>query len=181
MLSYTYTVWSWCVVSLTVGVTLLSSLVKYLDQSPYTHKHIHTYTHMNCQADSYIHTCMYMVLQHCTHICMHACMLAATTMNSNIHSLLSISVSEKGLHASYHGNIATDSNSSIACLVVAVVSVIQEQLLRRPWTQTSFLPGGCHWQTQAWRVSFLWARREGLYFEEPWLQHMPHTSPSPNH
>ncbi|CAK6959519.1 hypothetical protein EYF80_008505 [Scomber scombrus] len=37
----------------------------------------------------------------------------------------------KGLDASYNSDIASDSNSSIACLVVAVDSVIQEQLLRR--------------------------------------------------
>lgn len=177
MLSYTYTVWSWCVVSLTVGVTLLSSLVEYLDQSLYTHKHMHTHTHIWIVRQRFIHTHMHVHVFAAS----HACLLAATTMNSNVHSLLSFSVSQKGLHASYHGNIATDSNSSIACLVVAVVSVIQEQLLRRPWTQTSFLPGACHWQTQAWRVSFLWARREGLYSEETWFQHMPHASPSPNH
>lgn len=88
--------------------------------------------------------------------CMHACVHRATNINSNTPLLL-FPVPRKGLHASYHSYIASDSNSSIACLVVAVVSVIQEQLLRRPWTQTSFLPGACHWQTQAWRVSFLWA------------------------
>ncbi len=88
----------------------------------------------------------------------YACM-QATDINSNIHEQFSSSVPRKSLHAFYHRHTASDSNSSVACPVVAVVSVIQEQLLRRPWTQTSFLPGACHWQTQAWRVSFLRARR----------------------
>lgn len=57
---------------------------------------------------------------------------------------------------------ASDSNSSIACLAVAVVSVIQEQLLRCLWTQRSFLPGACHRLTQGWCVSFLWDLREGV-------------------
>lgn len=35
----------WCVVSLTVGVTLLSSLVKYLDQRPNTHTSQRLHTH----------------------------------------------------------------------------------------------------------------------------------------
>lgn len=83
---------------------------------------------------------MCMSLQHCTHICMHA----ATKTNSNIHLLFSFSVPRKGLHASYHGNIASDSNSnnSIACLVVAVVSVIQEQLLRRSMDSDKLPAGG---------------------------------------
>lgn len=154
VLSCSYTVWSWCVASLTVGVTLLSSLVEHLDPD--------THMHMNWQAkiqsySTHVHVHVFAAL----HDHMHARMHTATNRNSNTRSLLS-SVPRKGLHASYHSNIASDSNSGIACLVVAVVSVIQEQLLRRPWTQTSFLPGACHWQTQAWRVSFLWARREGL-------------------
>lgn len=136
VLSCSYTVWSWCVASLTVGVTLLSSLVEHLDPD--------THMHMNWQAkiqsySTHVHVHVFAAL----HDHMHARMHTATNRNSNTRSLLS-SVPRKGLHASYHSNIASDSNSGIACLVVAVVSVIQEQLLRRPWTQTSFLPGACH-------------------------------------
>lgn len=99
---------------------------------------------------------MNMSLQHCTHICMrsrsHQDKLKCT------HSVLS-----HGMVCRHHIAVTTSdstSNNNIACLVVAVVSVIQEQLLQCPWT--SFLPGSCHGQTQAWCVDFLWDQREGL-------------------
>lgn len=122
-----------------------------LPSGGFRHTHKQAQTHELAGKDSIIRarTCFCSIARTCA--CVHAC--------SHQHKF---KYTGRGLHALYHSNIASDSNSSIACLVVVVVSVIQEQLLRRPWTQTSFLPGACHWQTQAWRVSFLWVRWEGL-------------------
>lgn len=118
-----------------------------IDQRPYTHNDRLRFNHSPG---------MHMCLQHRTHICVHACTqpLTCTGCSPLFHG--------KGLHAAHHGNIASDSKGSIACLVVVVVSVIQEQLLRRPWIQRSFLPGACHWLTQAWCVSSPWAHRACL-------------------
>ena len=108
------------------------------------------------------HTHMHVHVFAAWHAHMHTCVPAENRRIEHTHFLpsFSSSVPRKGLHASHHSNTAPDSSGGIACLVVAVVSVIQEQLLRCPWTQTSFLPGACLWQTQAWRVSFPPARRE---------------------
>lgn len=106
-----------------------------------------TRNNLHDNVQSYTHACISVCSVACTHVIKHE-------TNSNPHCMLAV---DKGLHALQCSNPACNDNSRTACLVVAVVSVIQEPLLRCLWPQRSFIPGFCHWLTQGLCVSFLLA------------------------
>lgn len=82
----------------------------------------------------------------------------------------------KALHDSYPGNTASCSNSSGACLAVAVVGVIQEQLLRRPAKRSV---RGLSPANPGPECQLSPRGEEGKAFHPDWLRYNPAQSKSP--